>query len=105
MDTDLFTENTPMLPSLFQTDTLPSPPPCAVSQKMTIPHSGKLPTVTHVLYFQTAYKMMSRQCIVAEAVSAKNKCILLRGMTSDLFYFPRGDALALFDELAAILFQ
>ena len=34
-------------------------------------HYGKLPAVTHVDFFQTAYKMMSRRCVIASAVSAK----------------------------------
>ena len=36
----------------------------------TLPHSGKLPAVTHVTFFQTACKMMSCRCVVAGPVSA-----------------------------------
>ena len=71
----LSTGSTPMFTSVFQ-DQYFLFSPLALSKQHTPPHSGKLPAVTHVLLFQTASKMMSRQCVVAEAVSKKN-CILL----------------------------
>ena len=46
--------------------------PSCLSKQRTLPHSGKFPAVTHLLIFQTACKMTSRQCNVAGAVSAKN---------------------------------
>ena len=39
----------------------------------TPPHFEKLPAVTHIFVFQSARKMKSRRCIVAEAVSAKKQ--------------------------------
>ena len=36
-----------------------------------LPHCGKLPAITLVDFFQTAYKMTSRWCAVARAVSTK----------------------------------
>ena len=41
------------------------------SQQSTPPHSGKLPAVTHILFFQMACKMMSHRCVIAWPVSAK----------------------------------
>ena len=46
-----------------------SPPSMLFSKPPTLPHSQKLPPVTHILFFQTACKMMSRRCVVAEPVS------------------------------------
>ena len=64
-----------------KTDTLPFPP-SAISKQPTLLRSGKLPAVTHILFFQTACKMMSHQCIVAGPVSAKNMYTtrMLRGL-------------------------
>ena len=53
-----------------------SPPPRAFSQQPTLPHSGKLPAVTQVLFFQTACNMMSHRCVVAVPVFVKkDNCI------------------------------
>ena len=68
-----FTGSTLVFTSVFGTDTLP--PPRAFSQQPTLPHSGKLPTITQVLFFQTACKMTSRRCIVDEPVSAKQAIV------------------------------
>ena len=45
--------------------------PPSFGQKSTPPHSGKPPAVTHIPFFQTACKMISRRCVVAWPVSAK----------------------------------
>ena len=49
--------------------------PRSFSQQLTLPHSVKLPAVTHVLPFQTTYKMLSCRCIVAWAISAKKTIV------------------------------
>ena len=56
------------------------------SQQLNLPHSGKLPTVTPVLFFQTACEMTSRQCIVVGQLSAK-KLIAYYSYTSFLPLF------------------
>ena len=57
-----------MFTSVFQDWYSPFSPRAFIKEP-TLPHSGKLPAVTHVLFFQTACKMTSRQCIVAGPVS------------------------------------
>ena len=47
--------------------------PCSFSQQLTPHHSVKLPSVTHVVLFQTACKIMSHRCFVAGQVSAKKQ--------------------------------
>ena len=37
----------------------------------TLPHPGKPPTVTHILIFQTACKVTSQQCHLAQGLSEK----------------------------------
>ena len=47
-------------------------------EEPTLPHYGKLHAVTHVLIFQTAYKMTSPQFVAAGQVSTKqNNWMLL----------------------------
>ena len=48
---------------------------CGRVVEVTLSHFGKLPSVTHILFFQTACKMTLRQCIVAGPVST-NKTIV-----------------------------
>ena len=55
---------------------LPLFPPIS-SLQPTLSSPGKLPAVNHILFFQTACKMMSCLSIVAGPVSAKNTCLLL----------------------------
>ena len=43
------------------------------SQRPTLPHSQKLPTLNYVLIFQTACEMTSHRCVVAGPVSAKKQ--------------------------------
>ena len=42
------------------------------SQQPTLPLPRKLTAVNHVLFFQTAYKMTARRCVVAGPVSSKS---------------------------------
>ena len=51
--------------------------PPAFIQKPTLPHYRKLLTVTHILIFQIACKIMSCECDFAGPVSEKSNCILL----------------------------
>ena len=51
--------------------------PPAFIQQPTLPHYRKLLTVTHILIFQIACKIMSRECDFAGPVSEKSNCILL----------------------------
>ena len=69
---ELFTRSTPMFTSVFQ-DQYSFFPSRAFNKKPTLPLSGKLPTVTHTLFFQTAYKMTSRWCIVAWSIYTKKQ--------------------------------
>ena len=48
-------------------------PPRAFCRQPNLPHPGKLPAVTHIPTFTIARKVMSRQCVVAWAVSTKKQ--------------------------------
>ena len=72
-------------PLFSRTDTLPFPPALS-AKKPTVPHSGKLPTVTDILFFQTAYKMTSHWCAIAGPVSA-NKTIIYYSCSVTFFLF------------------
>ena len=63
----LCTEIIPMFTYVFQDFY----PPCFQPTARSL-FPRKLPAVTHFLFFQTACKMMSRRCIIAGPISAKN---------------------------------
>ena len=53
--------------------------PRSFSQQLTLPHSVKLPAVTHVLLFRTSSKMTPHLCIInLNYFREKNNCILLK---------------------------
>ena len=56
--------------TLFSRTDTPPFPPSAYSSQPPLLHFGKLPAVTHVNFFQTAYNLTSRRCVIARAVSA-----------------------------------
>ena len=62
--------------------------PSAFSKQATLPHSGKLPAVTHVFFLQTACEMSSCRCIVAGTVSANKSNVYYSYALSFLAMLP-----------------